>query len=123
MNDPMVVYQVACIYSLLGQQASKSVADPGVTDPALDATVRGPHDSNAVEQHRANAMRWLARSAFQDWTIVSVAATDPDLHWLREQDEFSQWYQAIQSLHSFDATYGIGSDSQLMAPSSSDSNP
>lgn len=106
ISEALVLYQVACIYALLGKNLS--AADAG---------------GAMAQKHRADAMRWLARAALQDASIVDVSVTDPDLQWLRQQDVFVQWHRSIQSMRSLSVREAAAAVDPPPSPSSPVSNP
>ena len=78
LQDPMVVYQAACGYSLLAGNAAKQGQTP--------ATFSKP------------AFRLLIRSVGGAPSILAIAMTDPDVQWMREQPQFQEIAQAVTTL-------------------------
>ncbi len=78
LQDPMVNYQVACGYSLLAGAATKQGKDAiAFSKPAF---------------------RLLIRSVGADPIILSIAMTDPDVQWMREQPQFQEIAKAVTTL-------------------------
>ncbi len=74
VTEPRValnVYRASCVFSLLSRQHS---------------------------EHRAEAFRWLAVALAQDSQYIDIAAKDPDLVELRDDQEFQDILAAAQAL-------------------------
>ena len=78
LQDPMVIYQSACGYSLL----------------ASDAVKQGIN----VTTFSQPAFRMFVRSIGAAPTILDIARTDPDVQWMREQPQFQEIAQAVTAL-------------------------
>ena len=75
-KDPMVMYQMACAYSLVAASATtKENVQPGVS-----------------------AWSWFSRAVQVDSSLFALATTDPDVQWLRGQPRFHEMGGALRSL-------------------------
>ncbi len=70
-SDPLLIYMVACVYSLTSTQS---------------------------ESDRVDALKSLAESLREDTTLLTVAASDPDLAALRPLPQYSEVLQAARTL-------------------------
>ncbi len=77
LQEPILMYQVACGYSLLAGNAS-------LEQDLLDFS--------------KSAFRWYTMAVGTDPSIVAIAMTDPDVQWMREQVRFQDIANAIQTL-------------------------
>jgi serine/threonine protein kinase/Tfp pilus assembly protein PilF len=70
-SDPLLIYMVACVYSLTSTQS---------------------------ESDRVDALKSLAESLREDATLLTVAASDPDLAAIRPLPQYSEVLQAARTL-------------------------
>jgi len=70
-SDPLLIYMVACVYSLTSTQS---------------------------ESDRVDALKSLAESLREDATLLAVAASDPDLAAIRPLPQYSEVLQAARTL-------------------------
>ena len=70
-DDPLLIYMVACVYSLTSTQS---------------------------ESDRVDALKSLAESLREDATLLTVAASDPDLAAIRPLPQYSEVLQAARTL-------------------------
>ena len=70
-SDPLLIYMVACVYSLTSTQS---------------------------ESDRVDALKSLAESLRDDATLLTVAAADPDLAAIRPLPQYSEVLQAARTL-------------------------
>jgi serine/threonine protein kinase/Flp pilus assembly protein TadD len=76
--DPMVMYQAACICSLLAADYSQREQD--------------------ATPFREKSIGWFTRAVEKDRAILEVAMTDLDVQWMRGQPAFQQILRAIKTL-------------------------
>ncbi|RMF44829.1 MAG: serine/threonine-protein kinase [Planctomycetota bacterium] len=112
VDNPLVAYQIACGYSLVGGlvDAARGAAGPNDTptsqarpaNPAgQEASSDGAADEYAttelpsIKQLRQVALQWFARSVREQPDIIDIAQQDADLDWLRRSP---QWERAIETL-------------------------
>lgn len=76
-DDPMVMYQAACGYSILASNTSV--------------------DSN--HPYAKAALKWFTKAVSRDPNIATLAMSDPDVKWMRDQSTFHEIVTAIQYLH------------------------
>lgn len=77
ITEPMVMYQIACAYSLLAGKTS---------------------EESARMQANQSGMKWFIRSSRSDPNVFSIALTDPDIQQLRDQAEFEHVLHAAKKL-------------------------
>ena len=78
LRDPMVIYQVACIHSLLAGAA--------------------PANGLETQLHAKSAFQWYIKAVNAEPGIVPIALTDPDVQWMRQQPQFQEIANAINTL-------------------------
>ena len=79
LQEPIVMYQVTCGYSIL----------------AGNAALQGKETLDYFK----SAFRWFTKAVRADASILSIAISDPDIQWLREQSEFQEIAKAVTSLN------------------------
>jgi len=81
---PVIQYQIACGYSLLASLAAGH-GQADVTDGVIEL--------------RDSAVSWFCRAVRADLKLGKLAIKDPDLNWLRGQEEFSVIQRALATIN------------------------
>jgi tetratricopeptide (TPR) repeat protein len=69
--EPLVRYQVACVYSLLGKHTLSQ------------------NDTDTEQKNLKEGMKWLRNATLLDSSFIEIANSDPDLEWLRGNPTYS----------------------------------
>jgi eukaryotic-like serine/threonine-protein kinase len=78
IREGVVMYQVACGYSLLGER-------------------QGSNEQSSSSLSKSG-FHWLANSIRSDPSVWLILQADPDAKWLREQPQFQQFTEAVKTL-------------------------